>query len=654
MKTRIQALAVALLLLSTAALAEAHGKPGIVPIQAELMADMHAHLTKVGTTVYARVTADWRGTDCFLRNGAILEGQIISTVPHTKTTKESQIDLAFNRAQCGDLKMGRFELLLVAVAAPPQNSDLGILTAALPMGTAASGPGNSGVAAFKTMQMSTDLNLQLDPSDSRPLEIPTMQMGDVSGIRGLKLSVGTGPGNSSVLMAQKHDVALEKHSVLLLVPLEGTFPRVASNPAVAHSPSDTASGHGANAVTSAMAAPAPAPIPPPVPDIDLCEPPQCNVALPTGDAGETANVEASISVKQLGYAPRPQRVTASFDNDEALAYLGPRELLVAFNPHILSTRHDLGPSGWTVRVIRAALVDTETRRVTHTVDWEIPDNRQCLWPLAPGRVLVHVGSELRVYGAGLKILNRIPLQGPLAFVRITPDRNFMAVGVIHERHSAELHAQLRQSLQGDPEEDVNVEVLNRNFEVIATSKSRSGLIAPTLLNDGQTELLAQPNNRYRISMRTWDNHASTLARFESSCTPQISSLSTNLIFLVSCDQQNEEPVFRVLRADGKPALKSLANPNEFGYTAKGSTDQQSFVIKTVQSTRPVPADALFSAADLSSEEFRVYRADDGKRLLTATISSPSPSRDGFALAPNGSQLAVLTRDQIALFPVPQK
>ena len=113
----------------------------------------------------------------------------------------------------------------------------------------------------------------------------------------------------------------------------------------------------------------------------------------------------------------------------------------------------------------------------------------------------------------------IPLQGPLAFVRITPDRNFMAVGVIHERHSAELHAQLRQSLQGEPEEDVNVEVLNRNFEVIATSNSRSSLIAPTLLNEGQTELLAQPNNRYRISMRTWDNHATTIARFESSCTP---------------------------------------------------------------------------------------------------------------------------------------
>jgi hypothetical protein len=269
-------------------------------------------------------------------------------------------------------------------------------------------------------------------------------------------------------------------------------------------------------------------------------------------------------------------------------------------------------------------------------------------------VLVHVGSELRVYGPGLKIQNRISLERPLAFVRITPDGSFLAIGMIHERHTPELHAQLSKSLEVDPEEDVDVRVLNRNFELIASSKSRTSLIAPTLLNEGQTELLAQPNGHYRISMLTWDNHASTIARFNSSCTPQISSLSTDLIFLVSCDEHNDEPVFRVLRPDGKPALKSLSNPNECGHAAKGSANQQAFVVKTVLSIRPVSVDALFSAADFSSEELRVYRAGDGKRLLGVSVGSPSPSREGFALAPDASQLAVLTRDEIAVFSVPQK
>ena len=113
----------------------------------------------------------------------------------------------------------------------------------------------------------------------------------------------------------------------------------------------------------------------------------------------------------------------------------PRELLVTFNPHILVPRHRLGRSGWTIRVIRAALIDTETQRVLRTVDWDLPDNREYLWPLTEGRVLVHVGSELRVYGEGLDILNRIPLEGPLNFVRVSPDGSFIAVGITHERHT---------------------------------------------------------------------------------------------------------------------------------------------------------------------------------------------------------------------------
>ena len=87
---------------------------------------------------------------------------------------------------------------------------------------------------------------------------------------------------------------------------------------------------------------------------------------------------------------------------------------------------------------------------------------------------------------------------------------------------------------------------------------------------------------------------------------------------------------------------------------KSSANQQTFVVKTVQSIRPIQMDALFSAADFSSEDLRVYRATDGKRLLGVSVGSPSPSREGFALAPDGSQLAVLTRDEIAVFPVPQK
>jgi hypothetical protein len=179
-------------------------------------------------------------------------------------------------------------------------------------------------------------------------------------------------------------------------------------------------------------------------------------------------------------------------------------------------------------------------------------------------------------------------------------------------------------------------------------------MAPTLLNEGQVTLSAQSNMRYRLSLLTWDNHASILARFTSNCTPELSSIAPDLIFLVSCDRQSEGREYRVLRPNGKLALKGDSTSNECGHAAEGSANLQAFVVKMVQSTLPVPPGAPLSAAQFSSEELRIYRATDGKRLLAVRVGSPSLSRDGYALAPDASQLAVLTREQIVVYSVPGK
>jgi hypothetical protein len=653
MKMRILGLAAALALCWAAASAEKIAKPGITPVQAELMADLHARLLKVGGTVYARVTVDWKGPGCVLRNGAVLEAHVVSVIPRIKPAKGSEVGLAFAKAQCGQLTMGPFELLLSAVAAPPEKSDRGIFDDNLPV-TSLSGA--TGQNILTSRRVISEFNLQLESQLYRFPLVPRIQMGDVYGIRGLKLSVGTGPENSSILTSKDHDVSLQKHSLFLLVPAQGTFPRASAVSSVdpnmdgrAAGPPPT--GASANHIPTVERT-AVAPARPPVDDIDLCVPPQCNLTLPSGNANEAAHAAATISIRQLGYAPRPQKERYSFDHDEALAYLGPRELLVAFNPHELVSRQ-APMSGSTVRVIRAALVDTETHRVTHTVEWELHDYEQFLWPLAEGRVLVHVGSELRVYGEGLQIQNRVSLDGPLAFVRVTPDGSFMAIGVIHERHTPELHAQLVQNLNGDPEEDVNILVLNRNFETIAKSTALSDVMAPTLLNEGQARLTALPNMRYRISMMSWDNHASILTQFNSSCTPELSSIAPDLIFLVTCEKHNRRREYRVLRSNGKLALKGGSTVNECGHAAESSANRAAFVVKIVQSTQPVPAGAPLRAAQFSSEELHVYRATDGKRLLGVRVGSPSLSRDGYALAPDASQLAILTRDQLAVYSVPR-
>jgi len=177
---------------------------------------------------------------------------------------------------------------------------------------------------------------------------------------------------------------------------------------------------------------------------------------------------------------------------------------------------------------------------------------------------------------------------------------------------------------------------------------------PTLLNEGQARLLAQPNMRYRLAMETWDSQASTLARFNSSCTPELSSLAPDLIFLVSCNQHSGVREYRVLHASGKLTLKGSSNPNEYGQAAKGSGIDGTFVVKALRSDVSLVPGEAFSADKFTSEALSVYRATDGKRLLGVRVASPSSSRDGYALAPDSSELAVLTRDQIAIYSVTRK
>jgi len=642
MNMRILGASLALTFSGTAAWAGTT-QSSVTPVQAELITGLHTRLLKVGSPVYARVTVDWHDAECVLDSGAILEAQVVSLTPHIKGVKDSELSLAFTKAQCGGPKMADFGLMLSAMAAPAGDNNQNEIEQSLPILSSGAGGGE---AAFTSMHNTNDAHLQVRLQIHEFPFVPNMKMGYVAGLRGLTLNVGKGPENSSVVTSKGNDVSLDKNTLLLLVPTLGTFPQTVAKAGTNDSVDNSAPGGDIVKLTS------PAPAQPALDEIDHCSPPQCSIALPASEAGDSGNAAASMSMHNLGYSPRPQRQTDHFNNDDALAYLGPRELLVAFNPHILVTRHSLGRSGSTERIIRAALVDTESHLVMRTVDWELPDDRQYLWSLSEGRALVHVGSELRVYGKGLKVQNRVSLDGPLAFVRVTPDGNYIAVGILHERHSSVLHAQLVENLGGDPEEDVRIQVLNRNFEIIATSKTQSGLMAPTLLNEGQAKLKAQPEKVYRIAMQTWDDHAKTVARFKSGCTPVISGVAPDLIFLLSCDTFTKGREYRILRSDGKLLLKSSASLNEAGYAAESSANQQAFVIKYVVSNEPLPLGGLFSPADFSSEELRVYRATDGKRLLGVHVNAPSSSSDGFALAPDGSQLAVLTRDQLAVYAVP--
>ena len=615
------------------------------PIQAELLAHLSVRHVSGGATAFARVTVDWSGKNCFLKQGSILEARVESAVPR-KGSDHSELALAFTKAQCNGADLTPIELVLAAVAAVPNewasapDSRFGMpMSFSNPNGNGMPGFGAAGVGDVYTTHLEF-----LGINHRFPMK-PDLHPGDVLDIKGLKLELGKGPNRSSLLSSRSRDVSLYKYTQLLLVPASIAF-LPAAPPLAAANTSNPLSG----AVPMEPAPKPAAAIPPNT--LEVCEPPGCAVDLPVASNELAGHSPTSIAIHPLGYTPRSHKVVGNFEDEEALAWLGPQELLFAFNPHPLIRRTGTSKSDGPVRMIRAVLLDSQTRNIVRAVDWELADSRQYLWQLDRSRILVHVGNELRVYRAGLDIERRFPLAGPLAFVRIAPNGELMAIATLREAHSPELHSQLRDNLGAEPEEDVDVLILDKEFKTIANASTTSGLLPPTLLNEGQVKLLSQPKMGYRLAISTWDNQTVTLARFVSRCTPELSSVAPDLLFLLSCDAINGATEYRVLRADGKLLLRGESGPREVGQQALGNNQNRTFAVKLVHAGRELSPGQEFMGTELEAVEVRVYRAEDGKRLLAVRTQEPAASHSDYALSPDGSQLAILSGSQIKFFPVP--
>jgi hypothetical protein len=426
------------------------------PVHVELLKYLNVRHVHQGSPIFVRVTEDWSAFGCTLHQGAIVEGKVELASARVQGAKTSQMALSFPNAQCSGMEMTPMNLVLAAVSWNPN-----VETMVPIVRVATVGKGTVASMGF------------VSTGQSAPR--PTLHPGDVHGIRGLKLEIGAGPERSSMLTSTNHDISLDRQTEFLLVP---------SSVAFLPTPVSLSSPGFAEAIAAAESS-APFTLPTLMPavsdDFESCSPPFCSTDLASADTAISGHPAKSIAIRPLGYSPRPNKEILQLENDEEIAWLGPNRLLLAFNPHKLIYREGGRTAGAPIRAIHAVLLDLEAEQLVSTADWETSDQGEFLWPLSRNRLLIHAGNELRVYDSQLAPVSRLPLAGPLSFVRISPNGDFICIGTLKERHTPELHERLRDSLDRDPEEDVSIVVLDKDFKAIAHATIASNVMAPMLL-----------------------------------------------------------------------------------------------------------------------------------------------------------------------------
>jgi hypothetical protein len=171
-----------------------------------------------------------------------------------------------------------------------------------------------------------------------------------------------------------------------------------------------------------------------------------------------------------------------------------------------------------------------------------------------------------------------------------------------------------------------------------------------LSDEGEIRTPAIGKNRWRIVEHSWDSQRRVIAQVNSTCMPTVKTLPSRMLFVVGCDWQTDGKWYRVLRSDGKPVLKGWSPSAELAQTAIAARDI--FAIRIAKATKAMATDAVFRTSDLEAEHIVVCRSRSGQRLLAVTLPSPVPTLQTFVLSPGGDQLAVLSQDQIAFYPLP--
>ena len=637
------------------------------PVQAELVGSLSSANLRIGDRVLAKLKQEWTNGGCTLPRGSALTGHVTSLDLWSRTSKFTRVGLLFDVACATETVQPLTWIALLG----PDDSDLAGLHDSNPVArqalrSASFDESNSLKSPTNTQSNHTDLSGRQDPSlpaflgpapdrsHPRPTSVST---GQVWGIHDLTLGVSTGPLGSSVLSAPKKNLHLVAGSVLVLSPTHtpATSYSAASTPAAP--PSSTFAAATPAALETAVFA-------------DLCQPPTCAL-IPRFGGLLPVSPAQTIPLHTLNYHHLKSAEMRDFEFGAALAYLGPNHLLFTFNPHTLVPRHPTDDPANHPHMVRAVLFNIATATIEAAYDWRVNDDRQYLWPLADDQVLVHSEDRLRILAlnsrptpgpagsasgvatppAALEEINSVPLSSSLAFVRTAPDRQHIAVGVLHELHAKDVHKALAEANANGAEEEVSILLLDQALQPIGSSRQSSFAAPPVFSNSGRIHLLHSGGDRWRYAETSWSGSPRTLAHLRSACIPELSSLTADLFFVMGCDVSTTDRWYRVLRSDGSTALKGTLLLHEMPPLPIARISGEAFALALPSARIGYSANSPFHGRDLASEVVRIFRASDGQSLLSIGIHAPSPTRQPLAFAPGGTHIAVLDGEQIVIYPI---
>jgi hypothetical protein len=346
-------------------------------------------------------------------------------------------------------------------------------------------------------------------------------------------------------------------------------------------------------------------------------------------------------------------------------FIDSTHLLFTFHNNGLMRRIPGDPPDDEDQVIHADVLEIASGKVLRQADWRMHDRGRYLWALQDGRFLVRQRNSLFLTDSRLELRPYLKFGTELQEVQVSPGRTLMAIEVekflapATGDNNAEGDASKSEppslvSPDGSRQKRTDVMMLRPGEKtILAEGEIRHPASLP-LLEDGALDVKkGKQSGRWVIEKQQIDKTAAEIGEVKSTCTPDLSMLSGNVVLVQSCPvglaSGNEESAFSLTGEElWKGEWQSRYIWPTFDYALNGSR----FAYESLEMNREIGATDSFGEADVVAQPVGVFDTESGKLVLVKDASPILSGGHNFALSADGRRFAILRDGAIEVYDLP--
>ena len=382
---------------------------------------------------------------------------------------------------------------------------------------------------------------------------------------------------------------------------------------------------------------------------------------------------ARIPLEPLGFQlPQAQFLLAG-STMMTLDFVDDQHLLLTYSAKRLLKRLPDCPASDQDRVIDALLLELPDGKAVAHASWRVHDRGQYLWNLGQGRFMLRNRDTLttiaplvnRAKGDAFKERPFIETKRRIGGVILSPDADLLILETLEPLKAAGLEEAASASPAADEARSRVEERVQINFFKLGPARGDEVQITPGAAARSRTpgriaanaagyiSTLDQGQQHWAFDFNGYDGKKKELAPFDSTCRPSPMLVSRGEFIVFGCHLNHIPQVIGGFNMRGEEMWEQNMLETYISPTFAFAPAAGRFAFSRVITHTSLVSDETIAPELVDSQSIIVYQTESGRQILQVKATPVARAGQNFALAPDGTRLAVIRTDAIEIYTLPQ-